>query len=599
LLGRLEARFLRRHRVGLGLGLIGLLAQSVLVLPGPLLQGRVVDQLLPLHERGDAVTAGERAAATTALILALGGIVACHLARAFLAWRVGNLVGRISQEVVVDLREALHRKLMRLPVAYFDRNQTGRLMARVTSDVGTILGFLHGGSLQLIHDLILALGIAVLLVWLQWRLALIALLVVPLYALNHKWFARQIHALSQEIRSQVAAIYALLGERVSAVRLVRAYAQEAKELEALDTRIDAHRALSLRNIGLHARLGLVAGLISGLGTAGVVAYGAVLVGRELLSMGDLLAFYGLVGQLYGPIVRLSQFQATAVATRVSVERLFEVLDEPETIAETLHAIPLVRPRGAIAFRDLVFRYHPDGPVVLDGIDLEIDSGMTVGIVGPSGAGKSTLLALIPRLYDPVEGDGGAVWVDGRDVRDLRLSDLRRAIALIPQQSFLFEGTIRSNLAYAVDGGVDEPRLRRALEIADLATTVDRLPLGLETPVGERGLTLSGGQRQRLALARAIAADPAVLLFDDCTSALDSETEARVQNALRAALPGRTRLIVSHKASSVRHADLIIVLDRGRIVERGTHEELAALGGWYATHYQPAVEADAFAEAART
>ncbi len=308
----------------------------------------------------------------------------------------------------------------------------------------------------------------------------------------------------------------------------------------------------------------------------------MLVGRGRLTVGELLAFYALLAQLYEPIVRLTGLQAMIAATLVAVDRIVEVLDEPETVPPR----PASRPRraeGSLAYRDVSFAYAPGGRAVLDRVDLELEPGMTVGLLGASGSGKSTLLALAPRIYDLAEG-GGAILLDGRDVRGLDLADLRRAVALVPQQAMLFEGTIRSNLTYArPDAG--ERLIREALEVADLAAWWTSLPLGLDTPVGERGQTLSGGQRQRLALARALVADPAVLLLDDCTSALDAETEARIQDALVDHRPDRTRLIVSHKVSSVRDADLIVVLDRGRVIERGTHDELIAREGVYAGVYR--------------
>ena len=601
---RLEADFLRPYRLAIAVGLVCLLLQSVFLLPIPLLQGWVVDQLVALSgaRLGGAPLPREAEAAWRvggAIALALAGTVALHLARSLLAWWTAAQMGRISQEVVVELRGALHRKLMRLPLAYFDAQQTGRLMARVTSDVGGILTFVRSGILQLLSDLILAAAIAILLLWLQGRLAAVALVVVPLYALSQRFYLARLRKLSDEIRAQVAALYALLSERLSAVRVVRSFVKEPAELAALDERIDRHRALSWASTRFAASSSALATLISGLGTVGVISYGVVLVGQGRLSVGELLAFYALVGQLYGPIVRLTQFQATAVATQVSVERIYEILDQPEPVRDRPGARPITQPRGALEFRGVRFAYTTaggePGPLVLNAIHLTVAPGERIGILGPSGAGKSTLLALAPRLYDlpdspgPDGQDPGAVLFDGANVKNLRLADLRRTVALVPQQATLFEGTIRSNLLYA-NPEATPAQIRQALDIADFAETVDALPQGLETPVGERGVSLSGGQRQRLALARAIVARPSVLLLDDCTSALDAETEARIQEALDHHLPGRTCLIVSHKVSSVRRCDRIVVLHAGRIVEQGTHHQLLALQGAYAATYHQQTQA---------
>ncbi len=583
---RVEAEFLRPHRSAMALALAGMLAQSMLVLPAPLLQGWVVDRLVPMFADGSFQPPGDGGRLSRMIALALAATVAVHLARMALGWKVASITARVALEAVRELTDALHRKLQRLAMSYFDRHQTGQIMARLTSDVGSLLVFLGGGAVQSLSDLVMAAGIAALMVWLEWRLALACFVVIPLFALNHRVFAGPIRRVSREIRGQVAAIYALLSERISAVRVVRSFAKEDAELADLDSRIDAHRSLAWSSQKAVAAQGAAATMIGGLGSVSVVALGVTLVGRGRMSVGEMLAFYALVAQLYGPILRLAGLQPMIAGTLAAVDRIVEVLDEPELVA----ARPMSRLRrvkGSLEYRDVSFSYTPGGRRLLDGVDLKIEPGMTLGLLGESGSGKSTLLALAPRIYD-LAADGGAILLDGHDVRGLAPAELRRAVALVPQRAMLFGGTIRSNLTYARPDA-DPKLIRDALEVADLAELVDGLPTGLDTPVGERGQTLSGGQRQRLALARALVADPAVLLLDDCTSALDAETETRIQDALAAHRPGQTRLIVSHKVSSVRDADLIVVLDRGRVVESGAHDELIDRGDLYAGIYRSQTE----------
>ena len=583
LLRRLESEFLRPHRRWIAFGLVGLLIQSGLLLPIPLLQGWVLDQLVPLVSRVTGNSRGQTTHAAGIILLALGTTIVCLLLRMAVAWRVATMIGRISHEVVLELRATLHRKLFRLPMAYFDAQQTGRLMAKLTSDVGSLLSFMSSGSLQLVNDLLLAIGIAAVLIWLQWRLALIALIAVPLYGFNHRVFCSKSHRLSVLIRAQIASICALLSERMSAVRVVRSFAQEPAELAEFDRRIDAHRDSSWTHARSNAFHSALAALISGLGTVGVLTCGALLVERGRLTVGELLAFFALVGQLYNPIVRLTQFQITLAATHASLERIFELLDEPESIVDHASARSIQRSRGALTFDSVTFRFAANGPNVLENINLRVEPGMTLGVLGPSGSGKTTLLSLAPRLYEVPDGNG-AVRLDGEDVRGFRMSDLRRAIMLVSQRAVLFGGTVRSNLLYAAPNATED-QILGVLRVTDLAETLRSFPMGLDTPVGERGQTLSGGQRQRLALARAILADPAVLLLDDCTSALDAETEAKVRSLLFAFRAGRTCLIATHKIASVRHADLIVVLSAGKIIEQGTHAELLGNDGYYAATYE--------------
>jgi ABC-type multidrug transport system fused ATPase/permease subunit len=436
--------------------------------------------------------------------------------------------------------------------------------------------FLNTNTIQLGSDLVLAAGIAGVLLWLSWPLALAALAVVPLAAVGQVAFRGPLRRRSEDARGQFAALYSLLGERLPALRVVRAFGQEQAELARLDDALGAHAGACRRGLGTAALQAAVALVIAGLGTVAVVVGGAWLVATGRLSPGLLVTFYGLTALLYAPIVRLAQFQAGMAATRVAVERMLELLDEP---LPTVPADPPARPafHGAVQADDVTFRYRPDDPVVLDGVSLRVEPGGTLGVVGPSGSGKSTLLALLANLYP---AGPGSVSVDGADVAGWRPEEFRRAVALVPQRPVLFEGTIRSNLTYAAPD-VSEFRLWQVLDAVELGATVRSRPGGLDALLGPGGRGLSGGQRQRLALARAVLAGPTVLLLDDCTSALDADTEAKVWANLAAVVPGVTRVIVSHKPDAVRAADEIVVLDGGRVVERGTHAELLAAGNWYA------------------
>lgn len=565
---RFKAVFVRPYRFTLLAAAGAVLLQALLALPVPVVQGRLLDHLLS--------PSGSPAELAGPLRDALIATVLCLAARGLLGWRVGVAMNRVSLEVVRELTGALHRKLRRLPLAFLDRHQTGGLMARLTSDVGSLMIFLNTGTLQLVSDFVLAAGIAGVLVWLNWPLALVALAAVPLAAVGHAGLAGPLRRRATQTRAAFADLYALLSERLPALGLVRAFNQEDAELARLDGCLGAHATASLRGLRLSATQAAVAVAVGGLGTAGVVVVGAWLAAAGRLSPGDLLTFYALCGLLYAPIVRLAQFQGAWAAVRVAVARMGELLDEPDPPAGTVE-VPRKDVRGAIEVRGLTFRYRPDAAPVLADLNLRLDPGRTLGVVGPTGSGKSTLLALLANLYEP---GPGRVMLDGVDVTAWRLDDLRRAVVLVPQRPILFEGTIRSNLTYAAPDTPDF-RLWQVLEAVDLADAIGTRAGGLDAKLGPGGSGLSGGQRQRLALARAVLANPAVLLLDDCTSALDPETEAKVRANLMDLLPGATRVVVSHKPAAVRFADKIVVLDAGRVVERGTHDDLLVLGGRYA------------------
>ncbi|HLW68450.1 MAG TPA: ABC transporter ATP-binding protein [Gemmataceae bacterium] len=566
---RLEAAFLRPYRAALMLASAGMCLQAVLALPIPIVQGHLLDRLL----RDDSKTESD----WTSLIVAALGITAfCLAGRAFLGWRIGLVMTRISLEVVKNLTDALHRKVRRLPLSFLDQSQTGELMSRLTSDVGTLLIFLSIGTLQLVSDLVLAGGIAALLIWLNGPLALVALAAVPLAALGHVGFARPLRKRSERSRTAFASLYALLSERLSALPVTRAFNQEPAELARLNDHLEIHAAASRRALHHSSIQAAAAVLVGGLGALAVVLFGASLVTAGRLSAGELLAFYALTTLLYAPIIRLAQFQVGMAETRVAMTRMVELLDQPDP-PSTLLVRPAQGIRGDVVLQEITFRYRPGAAIALGNVNLHIAAGQTLGVVGPTGSGKSTLLALIANLYRPI---AGKVLVDGAEVSNWNSGRLRQTVVLVPQRSILFEGTIRSNLCYAAPDAC-EARLWQVLEAVDLAALVLSRPGGLDASLGSGGSGLSGGQKQRLALARAVLAQPTVLLLDDSTSALDAQTEAKVFANVTRILPGVTLIIVSQKVSLVQNADQIIVLSSGRIVESGTHEDLLRLKGRYA------------------
>jgi ABC-type multidrug transport system fused ATPase/permease subunit len=564
-LKKLEGAFLRPYRRHVAIAVAAMLVQSLLLVPLPWLQGWVIDRLMNIGGGGTGDAPLQWLLVAAAVIP-----LVCLLGRMALGWFSGGLMNRVSLEFVRALTDSLHRKLQRLPLAYFDRQETGQLMARLTNDVGTLLIFLSASSLQLIADLVLALGIIGGLIGLSWPLALVSFLALPLFFWNHRRFAARIWDLSRGVQQQTAGLYAVLSERISAVRTIRAFGTEQRELAEFALQLDRQTDESRKSLAATSVQSFMALLIGGLATVVLIGLSAALVQRGLITIGQAVAFITYLALFYQPLVRLTQFYGGITATLAAVDRITEVLAEPEPALPRSPRLPR-RTRGELRLRNVSFRYAAGGPLVLAGIHLHVEPGTTVGIWGASGAGKSTLLALLPRLYDLPEG-GGRILLDGRDIRSLNTADLRRSVMLVPQQARLFEGTIRFNLTYAARDA-DEALIRRALEAVDLADLVHSLPQGLDTWVGERGASLSGGQRQRLALARALIAQPPVLLLDDCTSALDAQTECYVRERIASFRPQQTRLIVSHKPEAMWAADWVVMLDRGRVVRQGPPQKV--------------------------
>jgi len=556
--------FLRPQRTGLvvlGLSVLGLRGLS---LPLPLLYREIVDRALPQREGG----------------LLLGLIVA--LAALLLATRVLGFVlqvlsTRIQQAVLHHVRLRLYAHLQRMDLGFFRRHSTGGLLSRILSDAAQVQSVLSRQTFEVLAGALQLVVVGGLLLWLQPRLALLCAGVLPVLLGLVALFQRRIYRLSRALQEQREALSARLQENLAGVRLIQALSLEERQLEATRATSAALRDTVTRGEVLGSGVNLLTLTLTDLPlTLFVWGVGGLLVLRDELSLGGLLAFYQYLMMLYDPVLRLLRFHLQLQAARASLDRLFEILDSPPAVRDRPDAQPLRAPHGHLRCEGLSLRYGPDQPAALRSLDLELQPGEVLGLVGPSGAGKTTLINGLLRFLEPC---AGRILLDGQDLADVRLDSLRRKIGLVSQETFLFADTVRANVALARPGASEE-ELRRAAAAAQATDFIEALPQGWDTVLGEGGAGLSGGERQRLALARVFLQDPPLLLLDEATSALDARSEELVQRALACLLRGRSAIVVAHRFSTLRSCDRVAVLSGGRLVEQGRAAELAARGGLY-------------------
>jgi ATP-binding cassette subfamily B protein len=582
-----------RRRLALFLGTITI--GAVLGLAPPLLFAKIIDDAIPNGDRGLVTILG---LATVGLALLSTGLDVVQR-----YWS-----SAIGEGLIFDLRTRLFDHVQRMPLGFFTRTQTGALISRMNNDVIGAQRALTGTMGQVVFNVLTVVATLAVMLRLEWRLTVLALLILPVFIIPAKRVGAKLQEITREGMDLNATMNTTMTERfnVSGALLVKLFGRHDDETREFSLRAGRVRDIGVRS-AMYGRVFFAAlALVAAVGTAVVYWVGAQQVISGALTIGTLTAMALYVTRLYGPLTSLTNARVDVLVALVSFERVFELLDTPRLIEDKPGAIDLVDPKGRIQLDHVWFRYpsanqvsvaslegegHADVPLddrtgvfVLEDIDVTIEPGRLVALVGPSGAGKSTLSSLVPRLYDVTEG---ALRIDGHDVRDLTQDSLRRAIGVVSQDPHLFHASVGDNLRYARPDATDG-ELVDAAKAAQIHDVIAALPDGYDTVVGERGYRLSGGEKQRLAIARMLLKDPAIVILDEATSHLDAENEALVQQALATGLEGRTSIVIAHRLSTIQGADEILVLDEGRIVERGVHADLLATGGLYAELYRTLV-----------
>ena len=560
--------FLRPYRVGLAISVVLAVGSQAAQIALVWVTGRqVIDGALLHHD-------------THKLWVYVGVIVALGALRALLMLGRRILSGRQALDVEMDMRSGLYAHLVRLSFGFYDRHQTGQLMSRATVDLQGVRFFLGYGLIFFFQNVLTVLSVTVVLFFFQWKLALIALAITPpLVALAYR-YSHVAHPTLRDVQQRLADVATVAEENIVGVHVVKAFAQEEAEQEKFSRRSELVFDQTLRANRQRATYVPLISFVPLLAQAAVLLVGARMVARGDLSPGSFSAIFLYLGMLVTPLRSLGMWIGQAQRATAAGERIFQVMDEPEDVSDPPNGTRQVPGTGRVRFEHVSFEYAPGRPV-LEGIDLDIPAGRTVALIGHTGSGKTTLTSLIPRFYDATSG---RVLVDEIDVRDYALTTLRRAIGVISQDPFLFSATVRENIAFG-RGELPDDEVERFARAAQAHEFIERLPDGYDTVIGERGITLSGGQRQRLAIARALAVDPRILILDDATASVDATTEAQVRVGLRAAMRGRTTLIIAHRLSTIALADEIVVLDGGRVAARGTHDELVKTSPVYREIYE--------------
>ena len=513
------------------------------------------------------------------LNLIAAGILVVMFTRGVFYYGQSYLVSYVGQRVIIDVRSVLFRKFQRMPLSYYDKQQTGTVMSYITNDVAVMQSAIVDNLIELVTEGSILIGSLAMMIYLDWKLSLLTLMTIPLVGFAMKIFGRKLKRSSTVIQERVAEITSLLQESISAIRVVKSFVRESYEIKRFEEQNWRNFQAAMKNVKLSSLLTPTVEFLAAIAVTFIVWFGGYEVVNEVITAGELVAFLTYAVNLANPVKRLSRVYAAIQKAMAAADRVFNIMDLDEKITDVPDAKPLPPIKGKVEFKDITFSYK-EGQPALQHISLKAEPGQMIALVGPSGSGKSTIANLIPRFYDV---DSGVITIDDHDIRQVTADSLREQIGLVPQETMLFSTSVMENIRYGRLEATDEEVIEAA-KAANAEEFIKELPEGYDTKLGERGLNLSGGQRQRLAIARAILKNPRVLILDEATSALDTESEKIVQDALDNLMVGRTSFVIAHRLSTIFNADQIFVVENGHLREHGTHEELLAAGGLYSNLY---------------